>query len=157
MKTLQELMVELRETKQHKAELLAKPREGVAMSTEERADYQAAYSRELDLQTEINARQNQNTLAQAAKGDFGKLLPGGTASQEWAPEGTALRGRPIPLSHDYRQAFETYIGSNGTKLSAALYEGSNPAGGRPSSTRTARQRLRPTAQTHSCQTPPQRP
>jgi HK97 family phage major capsid protein len=130
MKTLQELMVELRDTKQRKAELLAKPREGVAMTEAERHDYQAAYALEGDLQTQINARQSQNTLALVAGGDFSKLAAGGpTTSHEWAPEGVALRGRAMPLSHDYRQAFETYIGSNGTKLNAALYEGSNPAGG----------------------------
>ncbi len=130
MKTLQELMVELRETKQRKAELLAKPREGVTMTEAERHDYQAAYALEGDLQTQINARQSQNTIALAAGGDFSKLAAGSpTTSHEWAPEGMALRGRNMPLSHDYRQAFETYIGSNGTKLNAALYEGSNPAGG----------------------------
>lgn len=130
MKTLQELMIELRETKQRKAELLAKPRDGVSMTAEERADYQAAYAHEGELQAQINARESQNTLVQAVGGDFSKLLTGGPGtSREWAPEGMAVRGRPMPLSHDYRQAFETYISSNGTKLNAALYEGSNPAGG----------------------------
>jgi HK97 family phage major capsid protein len=35
----------------------------------------------------------------------------------------------LRLTADYRDAFYTYLGSNGTKMSAALYEGSNPAGG----------------------------
>lgn len=40
-----------------------------------------------------------------------------------------VRGSGPQLSADYRDAFYTYLGSNGTKMSAALYEGSNPAGG----------------------------
>lgn len=76
------------------------------------------------LQTAISEAQNKpGSLMAAIGGDFGKLLSGGPG----APESRGQQGQT--LSADYRAAFTEYIGSNGTKLNAALYEGSNPAGG----------------------------
>jgi HK97 family phage major capsid protein len=120
MKTLQELMVELRETKQHKAELLEKPREGVSMSTEERADYQAAYAREGELQAQISARQSQNTIAQVAGGDFSKLMTGVSAPR------VAPTAAQVTMSAEYTGAFISFLKSNGKNTPSALAEGFDP-------------------------------
>jgi HK97 family phage major capsid protein len=74
------------------------------------------------LTPQIEKLEKQSTLRLNA-GDGKLLISGGAAGQPRQSHG------PFVLSDDYQSAFYDYIGSNGQKVNAALYEGSNPAGG----------------------------
>ena len=91
----------------------------------EQADYDAHVSKAAQLDTQIKEKRTRDnapgTLRAALGGDFSRVLTGGGAAIE-AP-------RQRVLGQDYREAFAEYVSSNGHKVSAALYEGSNPAGG----------------------------
>ncbi len=99
----------------------------------ERLEHDAAFNKEVQLKAEIEKRESQNTITS---------LVGANGIPKWVhnPEADTrvivpatgsqpIRGSGPRLSEDYRDAFYTYLSSNGTKISAALYEGSNPAGG----------------------------
>ena len=76
------------------------------------------------LNPQIAAIESKNTLA----GVFNKLGGVGLMSQN----GAGVMGLKTPervLSHDYVGAFFEHVRSNGTQTSAALYEGSDGAGG----------------------------
>jgi HK97 family phage major capsid protein len=77
-----------------------------------------------DLGASVRAREEQNTIRAAfAANGTPKFVRDNDAQQSRA-------SLPLQtLSMDYREAFNEYLSSNGTKISAALYEGSNPAGG----------------------------
>jgi HK97 family phage major capsid protein len=89
------------------------------------------------LGTTVRAREEQNTITAVFAGKDGRfnpaaLLDAGRYNPEAHDNVPGLAGSKhssIRLSGDYRDAFYTYLGSNGTKVGAALYEGSNPAGG----------------------------
>lgn len=101
--------------------------EGRELNREENTTYNAKSGRLVRLEAAIREQQAvrnaPGTLLHAIGGDFSKLIAGGgSAPMSNGPQ------KPV-LSEDYRQAFAEYVASNGNKISAALYEGSNPAGG----------------------------
>jgi HK97 family phage major capsid protein len=93
----------------------------------ENVAFNAKAGRVMALETTIREAQGSpsNSLVRSLGGDFSKLLVsgGGDPLDVDAPE------QRVILSRDYRAAFSEYVSSNGHKVSAALYEGSNPAGG----------------------------
>lgn len=101
----------------------------------ETRDYEQHMDRAKELHEQIKAVEGKNTI-------LSMIGPGGVPKWIHDPEANAtaptggtvapslpVRGTGAQLSADYREAFYSYLGSNGTKVSAALYEGSNPAGG----------------------------
>ncbi len=96
------------------------------MTVAEQKDYEAAMDKFTDLGATIRARQEQNTIRTVwPKGTPGLEAPRGATG---AVDAFAAVPRRV-LGEDYRTAFSEYVSSNGHKISAALYEGSNPAGG----------------------------
>ena len=99
----------------------------------ESRDYEQHMDRAKEMHEQIKALESKNTI-------LSMIGPGGVPMWVHDPEAKAPTGGPVAhspfvrgsgpqLSSDYREAFHAYLGSNGTKMSAALYEGSNPAGG----------------------------
>jgi HK97 family phage major capsid protein len=86
------------------------------------------------LQAAISETESKNTLPALFRANGGQLFPGGSARSPQrkpsAPLGNNLAELPISnLSSDYDAAFASWVSSGGTKIEAALYEGSNVAGG----------------------------
>ena len=102
------------------------------MTAAENTAYNAKAGRALCLEEHIREVRGANTLVTGLGGDFTKLLSGSNFDGAMERGATLIDGSPRQkhvLSMDYRAAFTEYMPSNGTKISAALYEGSNPAGG----------------------------
>ena len=115
-----------------KAEALLGPNNHV-MNASETEQYNAAMNKFTELGQTITAREKVNTIRSV----FPSGMPGfGLEKQGAVDASLSLSLSPrrvernrIVLSQDYTAAFYEYMGSVGTKRSAALYEGSNPAGG----------------------------
>jgi HK97 family phage major capsid protein len=102
---------------------------------------QASYNTEMDnfrgFSAAVSAREEQNTILSLFKNGLPIWETGGAGANGSglpAPRaGQAAPARPDSpvkrLTADYCEAFGEYLSSNGHKVSAALYEGSNPAGG----------------------------
>lgn len=132
MPTMQENMLEFKQLRLECEAIRTKAEsEGRACTDPENAAYNAKAGRVLYLQNHIQTAHNSpsNSLVRNLGGDFSKLLTGLLTGGGVAVTGTNVRQSGPVLSQDYREAFSEYLSSNGTKLSAALYEGSNPAGG----------------------------
>lgn len=128
-------MANLFELKKQKAFALAKAESLLSaaenasreMTDAEAAEYQVAMSAVNALSPEIGKKERQNTLQKHLVN--GCLIPaapsagGGYLSQAQTP------GPPTVFSEDYFNAFYGWLGSRGQQMSAALYEGSNAAGG----------------------------
>ncbi|HEV2132639.1 MAG TPA: phage major capsid protein [Terracidiphilus sp.] len=133
---LQELIQQKKECAERRKALIAVAEGPNArtMTMTERLEHNAAFAHEMDLDTQIAERESQNTLSAMVRDNGGIPpwihSPNAAASNPVFGNGAQpVRDSRLRLSADYRDAFYTYLGSNGTKVSAALYEGSNPAGG----------------------------
>ena len=128
--SLQELKAVRDEASALKARAASENRD---MTAAENTAYNAKAGRALCLEDSIREVRGSNTLVTGLGGDFTKLISGSNFDGALAERGaTLIDGSPRQkhvLSMDYRAAFTEYMQSNGTKISAALYEGSNPAGG----------------------------
>lgn len=124
---LQETMFELKAVRDEASAIQARATsENRDMTAAENAAYNAKAGRALFLEDSVRATTGRNTLVSALGGDFSKLLSGsGVGAVSDAPRNAPQK----VLSADYAEAFREYIGSNGHKISAALYEGANNAGG----------------------------
>ncbi len=91
---------------------------------QEQRDYDAHITKATQLDAQIKAESSRpGSLRAAIGGDFSRLIAGGAAPLD-------SMGSPKQFfTAEYREAFQEYLASNGHKISAALYEGSNPAGG----------------------------
>lgn len=131
MQTMQENMQEVRALSLECEAIVARADgEGRELTREENMTYNAKSGRLVRLQSALReqvAEDNKpGTLMHALRGangkpDFAKLLSGGAPAMD-TPEKRIF-------GHDYRAAFYDYVGSNGQKLNAALYEGTGSAGG----------------------------
>src|SRR5262245_24301019 len=92
----------------------------------EQRDYDAHIATAQDLSAKIKTIESQNTLSAAFKKDRGFLLGGG---QPEALSGRWRKPEAPRLSAEYADDFLAFLQSNGTNRGAALYEGSNSAGG----------------------------
>jgi HK97 family phage major capsid protein len=114
-----------RETALNKAESLvaAAQNAGREMTASEQSDYDIAMNAVQAINPQIKRIERDNTLRTHMVN--GVLMPGNNNG-----EGRSF-AKPAPriLSPEYADAFFSYIASNGAKMDAALYEGSNPAGG----------------------------
>ena len=95
------------------------------LTDDEAKDYDIAMRAYNEFTRDADALQTSSgSLVRAIKGYFPQgavVLDNGRKWEAPAPEKV--------FSHDYAEGFFDYVSSNGQKLSAALYEGSNPAGG----------------------------
>jgi len=92
------------------------------LTESETSEYSTAMSAVSALQPQIAKIEKRNTIQQHLVN--GKLVPAaGNLRQARTPNA------PVVLSEDYYNDFHTWIGSRGEQMSAALYEGSGPAGG----------------------------
>jgi HK97 family phage major capsid protein len=82
------------------------------------------FNQSMDAVTTLNEKIKgvEKTATLRTQFPAGVVLTDGARGGQKAPAG-------IQLSEDYRAAFQDYISSAGKKMDAALYEGSNPAGG----------------------------
>lgn len=127
--TLQELMVKQKECLEKAEESVkAAEAEGRGMTEIENARYQKYMGDYRGLAATRKAREEQSTI-RAAFGTNGtpKWLHDPSANPDGARH-TDTPSRRL-LSTEYRAAFYDYVGSNGQKMSEALYEGSGSAGG----------------------------
>lgn len=110
---------------------------GRSMTSAENEKYTKHMDEFRSLGTTAKAREEQNTIkAMLGPNGVPNWVGGGnpnTAALATMIPGTTRVARvdasPVRLSTDYAEAFQAYVASNGSKLSAALYEGSNAAGG----------------------------
>ncbi len=116
-----ELKREWKRVHDQKEQLLVAPKaEGrTAMNDTERADYQAAFAREGELQAKIQDIESRNTIRQF---DPIALLDAGLPSN--AP-GATRRGQK-QMSTDYNEAFLNFVRSGGKQASRELSEGFDP-------------------------------
>ena len=92
------------------------------LTSDESMDVDMCMSAVHSLNPQIVAHEKRNTLRQHLVD--GKLIPAaGNLRQARTPNA------PIVLSEDYYNDFHTWIATRGQQISAALYEGSGPAGG----------------------------
>src|SRR5690242_13376746 len=101
----------------------ASERENREMTAAEEAEYNTAMAAVEALAPKIAKLERQSTLRHHLVN--GKLLPGGPGAVGKARTPEA----PGVLSEDYFNDFFTWIGSRGTQMGAALYEGAGSAGG----------------------------
>lgn len=103
------------------------------LTDQETKKVRAALSTVGELNGQIASTESKNTLLTLARANGGMLLPGGPGTlrrQSSAPLGNNPKETPIQaLPEGYDEAFAAWISSGGTKMEAALYEGSNVAGG----------------------------
>ena len=86
--------------------------------------YDTAISTVNLLTPQIEALEKTSTIRKIVNGN-GQLIPGNPGAARQAEENT-----PITLSQEYYDAFyKDFLPSKGMKISAALYEGANSAGG----------------------------
>jgi HK97 family phage major capsid protein len=93
-----------------------------SLTVTEQQDFDTAVQAAEKLKGPIETIQARNTMHLLMTD--GKLIPGGSES-----EAAEYSRQPKKLSADYLPAFRSYIASGGTKITAALYEGSDGAGG----------------------------
>ena len=141
---LEETQMNLFELKQEQKAALDKA-EGIlstathadrSMTSTEQSEYNRAMDQFRDFGASVRAHTEQNTILSAFSNGIPKWVhdPSARGSKgETAVIGNSVRGFDADatkrLTAEYREAFTEYMSSNGTKVSAALYEGSNPAGG----------------------------
>jgi HK97 family phage major capsid protein len=121
------------ELKQQHAHALAKADSILAVAENAKRDLTTAEQSDVDmamltvktLTPQIEAIQSKNTLSDVFKRTGGVGLLGG-GNQKSQP---TLQRPERNLSADYINAFFQFVASGGTKLEAALYEGSDGAGG----------------------------
>lgn len=113
---------------------------GHEMTAAEEGGYKIAMEKYTALNNDIRARESHSTIRNmiGANGiplwlndPDGELEGRSSASRHIPGTRHAINGgfRGPALTQDYAAAFNEYLSSNGNKVSAALYEGSNPAGG----------------------------
>jgi HK97 family phage major capsid protein len=129
MSQLRENMQEFKAIRSEMAALRARAAsENRDMRPDENATYNAKAGRAVTLEEAIAEQEGKQrapgTLFHAVNGDFSKVVTGGGALPPGA-EGRQQRA----FAREYAGAFYEYLGSNGHRINAALYEGSNPAGG----------------------------
>ena len=110
------------------ADLILKRAEstGAKLTASEEAEIDAHMRAVARFNTQIELSDKRNTIKQLQT-PAGHLIPGSPNAKEGRP---FTKPQPVKtLSSDYAEAFYDYIASNGAKVGAALYEGSNPAGG----------------------------
>ena len=125
------------EMKKQRAHALDKAETILGLSENGKRDLTAAEQQDIDicmsavktLTPQIEAIESKNTLSSVFKtlGGVG-LLSGGTGQPQSGKFGTLLRPERV-LSTEYIGAFFQHISSGGSAVSAALYEGSDGAGG----------------------------
>src|SRR5262249_9550910 len=103
------------------------------LTEQELRDIGACQSSVNILNKQIESIEEHNTLAQQMHRKGGGPLPaaGPGPNSNWSGAPLGKGGETIikSLSHDYMSDFYTYIQSNGKQISAALFEGTNSAGG----------------------------
>jgi HK97 family phage major capsid protein len=120
---LQEL-IKQRAFAQNKAESIVKAAEdaGRQLTEAEASEFNTAMAAVQSLGPEIKKRERQNSIRQHLV--EGKLIPAaGNLRHARTPDA------PVVLSEDYYGDFYSWLGSRGQHMGAALYEGSNSAGG----------------------------
>jgi HK97 family phage major capsid protein len=122
-------LFEMKAQRQHalnKADAILKAAEtaGRELTKEEALDVDTAMAAIKGLDPQISAIESKNTILTHLID--GKLLTGNTGAG--AGTGSFQKINKI-LSSDYTDAFYAYVSSNGVRLEAALYEGSDSAGG----------------------------
>lgn len=122
-------MAKLFELKQQRKFALDKAEAIIAASESAKVELTPNQSAEVDYcMTAVHALNTQITSIEKTATIRGMMSPNGTLLTD-GPR-TAQRGpEGIQLSEDYPTAFHDYISSAGKRLDAALYEGSNSAGG----------------------------
>ena len=130
-------MPNLMQLKKDKAFALNKAESILAATERENRELTEAESMEFDtsmaaanaLGTEIAKMERNSTLR--AHVVNGKLLPANPnlARRNSGTIGTVHTDVPVVFTEDYFNAFYDWLGSRGQNMSAALYEGSSPAGG----------------------------
>jgi HK97 family phage major capsid protein len=138
-------MANLAELKKQHAAVLGRAEALVAVSDREKRSMTSEESSLFDglmasvsrSGKDIEAIEAKNTLLTTLRASGGMLLPGNPG----APGAPQRRKSSLPLgnnpmelpvatlSHDYQHAWNEWVSSGGTKMDAALYEGSNVAGG----------------------------
>lgn len=108
-------------------------REKRSMTDEENNLFEGLMSAARYAKKDIETLEAKNTLLTTMRAGGGMLIPGNpnaVRSASSLPLGNNPAEHPIrSLSADYQSAFNDYVASGGMKIEAALYEGSNVAGG----------------------------
>lgn len=120
-------LIELKQQREfslNKADSLVKAAEAAKreLTPNESMEVDAAMTAVNALNKQITGIEKSNTIFKMLTPN-GVLLADGPRKYQQGPEGS------IQLSEDYPAAFHEYIRSAGKRMDAALYEGSNPAGG----------------------------
>lgn len=105
---------------------------GRALSPQETAQVRENLTKAGRLEGEITERESKSTIRTAFPSGLDLLTPGRSSAQRQssAPIGNNPLEMPIQVfAADYNDAYATWIRSGGKKMEAALYEGSNVAGG----------------------------
>ena len=112
----------------NKAESIVKAAESEnrELTASEQSEYGIAMAAVEKLQPQIKKIESVNTLSRHLVG--GVLPTTANPSQRMAGRPHEPHG-PVVLTEEYNTAFFDYVSSGGQRISAALYEGSNPAGG----------------------------
>ena len=128
--------MKLFELKQQREAALQKTESIIKTAEHAGRDFTAAESMEMDnvnlavtaLNQQISAIERKNTLGSVLRLNGGVLIPGSASTGE---NGARRFSKPsgARLSDGYADDFFAYIASSGKEMGAALYEGSNGAGG----------------------------
>lgn len=133
-------MANLMEIKKQRAELIngtdniiaSAALAGRALTPQETTEIRENLTKAGRLEGEITERESKSTLLTMFRADPNALIPGrpGAQRQSSAAIGNNPMEMPIQVfAEDYNDAYATWIRSGGKKMEAALYEGSNVAGG----------------------------
>ena len=122
------------EMKQERAAAIAKAESliaaaenaGRALTASESVDVDTAMAEVQDLTPRIATVEKQNTLRSMISNGAISLFPNPAAG---APRGNGKAAQKTVLGQDYFDSFHAWLSSGGQRVDAALYEGSNPAGG----------------------------
>jgi HK97 family phage major capsid protein len=120
-------------TTQAETLLASTERENRSMTSEESNLFDGLMSAAKRAGKDIEALEAKNTLLTTMRAGNGMLFPGNPNAprpNSSLPLGNNPAENPIRvLSADYQAAFNDWVSSGGMKIEAALYEGSNVAGG----------------------------
>lgn len=102
---------------------------GRDLTNEEKRTFQSRAARITHLNTEIENIESKNTILGVFRKFGGVALCGGPGNGEGGYHPLSLTAPQRVLSAEYPAAFYRHLASRGTEVSAALYEGSDGAGG----------------------------
>ncbi|GGG71881.1 phage major capsid protein [Edaphobacter dinghuensis] len=105
---------------------------GRALSPQETAQVRENLTKAGKLEAEIAERESRSTIRTTFPSGLDLLTPGRSSAQRQSSAPIGNNPMEIPIqafAEDYNNAYSTWIRSGGKKMEAALYEGSNVAGG----------------------------